>query len=213
VNGDHTLTAIKDRLAGVRDSLDPTSPSIPAGEIVARAHRRRVRRRAIPAVSGVLALAATTGLALTALAPASRPASHHPRVQLAAWTVVKRPGGNVYVTIRQLHDPAGLQRRLRADGVPATVTFLGQQNPACHPWPGAGMTGMHTPAGNTLFNHVFPPLPPEMPAGVIVIRPSALPRGGGVQLAAGFRHPGPGPGAYIAIGAGLVQASPQCTGS
>ena len=205
MNGDHTLTAIKDRLAEARDSLGEAHPSIPASEIVARARRRRVRRRLIPGTAGVLALAAGTALALTTLAPAS----HHPRVQLAAWTVVKQPGGKVSVTIRELHNPAGLQHRLRADGVPATVTFLGQQNPACHPWPGAALHGMSTPAGNALFNKVFPP-DPGAPAGVMVIRPSALPNGGGVQLAAGFGH---APGPVIAIGAGLVRASPQCTGS
>ncbi len=153
MNGDHTLTAIKDRLTEVRDSLGAAQPSIPASEIIARARRRRVRRRLIPSTAGVLALAAGTALALTTLAPAS----HHPQVQLAAWTIVKQPGGNVSVTIRELHDPAGLQHRLRADGVPATVTFLGQQNPACHPWPGAALHGMSTPAGNALFNKVFPP--------------------------------------------------------
>jgi hypothetical protein len=205
VNDDHALTVIKDRLAEVRDSLEEVYPSIPAGEIVARARRTHVRRRLIPGMAGVLALAVAAALAMTTLAPASR----HPRVQLAAWTVVTQPGGNVSVTIRELRDPAGLQRRLRADGVPATVTFLNQQNPACHPWPGAALYGKHTPAGNTLFSKVFPPHPG--PPGVIVIRPSALPSGGGVQLAASFGSPGPR--ALITIGAGLVQASPECTGS
>jgi len=206
---DDLLTIIKDRLAGVRDSLGEAYPSIPASEIVARARRSRLRRRLIPGMAGVLALAVAAALAVTTLAPASHQASHHPGVQLAAWTVVTQPGGNVSVIIRELRDPAGLQRRLRADGVPATVTFLNQLNPACHPWPGAALEGMHTPAGDALFNRVFPPHPG--PPGVIVIRPSALPSGGGVQLAASFGSPGPR--AFITIGAGLVQASPECTGS
>jgi hypothetical protein len=209
VNDDDTFTVIKDRLAEVRDSLGEVYPSIPASEIVARARRSQVRRRLIPGTAGVLALSVAAALVLATLATAGRQASHHPRVQLAAWTVVTQPGGTVSVTIRELRDPAGLQSRLRADGVPATVTFLDQQNPACHPWPGAALYGKHTPAGNTLFNKVFPPHPG--PPGVIVIRPSALPSGGGVQLAAGFG--GPGPRALITIGAGLVQASPECTGS
>ena len=209
MNDDHTLTVIKDRLAEVRDSLGEVYPSIPASEIFARARRSHVRGRLIPGLAGVLALAAAAAFAVTTLAPASHQASHHPPVQLAAWTVVTQPGGNVSVTIRELRDPAGLQRRLRADGVPATVTFLNQQNPACHPWPGAALYGKHTPAGNTLFNKVFPPHPG--PPGVIVIRPSALPSGGGVQLAASFGRPSPR--ALITIGAGLVQASPECTGS
>jgi hypothetical protein len=206
MNSDHTLSAIKDRLAGVRDSLGEAHPSIPASEIIARARRRHLRSRLIPGITCVLALAAGTAVAVTALLPSSQPASHPARVQLAAWTVVKQPGGNVFVTIRQLHNPAGLQATLRADGVPATVTFLGQLNPACYPWPGAGLRGPHTPAGDTLIDNVFPPAPPGAPPGVIVIRPSALPSGGGVQLAASFG------GAGITIGAGLVQTSPQCTG-
>jgi hypothetical protein len=209
---DDLLTIIKDRLAGVRDSLGEAYPSIPASEIVARARRSRLRRRLIPGMAGVLALAVAAALAVTTLAPASHQASHHPGVQLAAWTVVTQPGGNVSVIIRELRDPAGLQRRLRADGVPATVTSLNQLNLACHPWPGAALHGMSTPAGNALFNKVFPQ-DPGAPANVIVIRLSALPHGGGVQLAAGFSpHPPPG-GASVRIGAGLVQASPQCTGS
>ena len=207
---DDLLTIIKDRLAGVRDSLGEAHPSIPAGEIVARARRRRVRRRLIPGMTGVLALAVAAAVAVTTLAPASHPASHRPGVQLAAWTVVTQPGGNVSVIIRELRDPAGLQRRLRADGVPATVTFLNQLNPACRRRGRApALAGMHTPAGDALFNRVFPPHPG--PPGVIVIRPSALPSGGGVQLAASFGSPGPR--ALITIGAGLVQASPECTGS
>jgi hypothetical protein len=207
VNDDHSLTAIKDHLAGVRDSLGEAYPSIPASEIVARARRRRVRRRLIPGMTAVLALAVAAALGLATLAPASHPASPRPGVRLAAWTVTRQPGGNIKVAIRRLHNPAGLQRTLRADGVPATVTFLTQQNPACHPWPGAALQGMHTPAGDALFNNVFPPLPLGPHSGVIVIHPSALPRGGGVQLAAGFGR------TSTSIGAGLVRASPECTGS
>ncbi len=206
----HALTAIKDRLAGVRDSLGEAHPSIPASEIIARARRRRLRRRLLPAMTAALALAAGTAAAVTVLLSASHPASHRPGVRLTAWTVVRQPGGNIKVTIRELHDPAGLQARLRADGVPATVTFLGQPNPACRPWPGAALHGMSTPAGNALFSKVFPP-DPRGPSGVIVIRPSALPDSGGVQLEAGFH--GHRPGALTAIGAGLVRASQRCTGS
>lgn len=207
MNDDHTLTVIKDRLAEVRDSLGEVYPSIPASEIVARARRSHVRRRLIPGMAGVLALAVAAALAVTTLAPASHQASYHPRVQLAAWTVTTQADGNIRVTIRELRDPAGLQRRLRADGVPASVTSIAHPNPACRSWRGAPLYGMSTPAGEALFNKVFP-----WSAGqTIVIDPSALPSGGGVQLEAGFH--GHGPGASGAIGAGLVQASPECTGS
>ncbi len=46
-----------------------------------------------------------------------------------------RADGTIAVTIRELRDPAGLQSRLRADGVPASVSFFGQQNPSCRPYP------------------------------------------------------------------------------
>ena len=88
MNDDHALTVIKDRLAEVRDSLGEVYPSIPASEIVARARRSHVRRRLIPGMAGVLALAGAAALALTTLVPASHQASPRPRVQLAAWTVV-----------------------------------------------------------------------------------------------------------------------------
>ena len=61
-----------------------------------------------------------------------------PDTQLAAWTVARQADGSIKVTIRELRDPAGLQQRLRADGVPASVTFSGQQNPACRGYPGGG---------------------------------------------------------------------------
>jgi hypothetical protein len=200
MNDNELITAVRESVAGVHATT-------PVEQILSRGRAVRARRR-IPSLAGVVAVAAGTVLAVTVLLPASHPAGHPPRVRLAAWTVVQQPGGNVMVTIRELHNPAGLQAELRADGVPATVTFLSQLNPACYPWPGAALHGMHTPAGDTLFNNVFPPPPPGAPGGVIVIRPSALPSGGGVQLAAGF-----GPGANVRIGAGLVQTSPQCTGS
>ncbi len=82
-------------------------------------------------------------LAVTALVPAGR----QPTVQLAAWTVVREADGNVTVSIRELKDPAGLQSTLRADGVPASVTLINQQNPACQPYPGRNTpAGGHAPA-------------------------------------------------------------------
>jgi hypothetical protein len=206
VNNDHTLTAIKDRLAEVRDSLGEAHPSIPASEIVARARRRRVRRRVIAGLTGVLALAAGAAVAVAALLPASHPASHQPRVQLAAWTVVQQPGGIIHVTISELRDPAGLQATLRADGVPASVSFGNGQQTACLPYPGGGFTTSANPA---LINSVFPPDPAPGPG--VSIRPSALPSGTGVLLAFLQRSQ---PGVpFIAIEAAVVQASQQCTGS
>jgi hypothetical protein len=83
VNNDHTLAAIKDRLAEVRDSLGEAHPSIPASEIIARAGRRRVRRRLISGTTGVLALAAGAAVAVTVLLPASHPAATGPALATA----------------------------------------------------------------------------------------------------------------------------------
>ena len=137
---------------------------------------------------------------MTAL-PASHPASPHPRVQLAAWTVVPQPGGIIHVTIRELRDPAGLQAALRADGVPASVSFGNGQQTACQPYPGGGF---RTSANQALLNSVFP-----LPG--VNIRPSALPSGTGVLLAfsQSSKHGVP----FVAIEVAVVQASQQCTGS
>jgi hypothetical protein len=201
VNSDHALAAIKDRLAEIRDSLGEAHPSIPASGIIARARRRRVRRRLIPGVAGVLALVAGAAVAVTALLAASHRASNQPRAQLAAWTVVQQPGGIIHVTIRELQNPAGLQAALRADGVPASVSFGNGQQTACRPYPGGGLNSTGNPA---LISSVFPQ------TGVN-IRPSALPGGTGVLLAFSQRSKQGVPG--IGIEVAVVQASPQCTGS
>lgn len=59
------------------------------------------------------------------LAAGSHPAASATPAQLTAWTVTKGPGDTVTILIRQLRDPAGMQRKLRADGVPAHVAFQG----------------------------------------------------------------------------------------
>ena len=187
MNDDELITAVKESVTGVH-------MSIPAEQIVTRSRTIRARRR-IPGLAGALAVAAAAALAVTALLPASHRAGPQPGAQLAAWTVVKQADGTIHVTIRQMRDPAGLQRTLRADGVPATVTFFGRPYPrACQGYP----------AGTALINSVFTGQQPPL-----VIHPSALPRGTGVQL--NPRHSAPG--GPIAIGVGLVYASSRCTGT
>jgi hypothetical protein len=225
-----------DVLSAVRESLSGIPLASPPGveAIMARGRARR-HRRLIPGVTGTLALAAGAALAVTALAPAShlvsRQHSRQPAVQLAAWTVTKLANGNISVTIRELKDPAGLQSTLRADGVPASVTFASQQNPACRPYPGGTPQSLPQP-GTLLLERVFPkpyqdlsrqPLPrnartvpphgrppalpgPSSTSTVMVIDPSALPGNAGVQLGASYDD-----GAVLLPE--LVYASSQCTGS
>ncbi len=77
-------------------------------------------------------MVAGAAAAMTTLAPAS----HQPAVQLTAWTVVTQANGNVVVTIRELRNPGGLQHKLRADGIPASVIFSHHQNPVMPALPG-----------------------------------------------------------------------------
>jgi hypothetical protein len=224
------LTAVRDRLSGM-----PLASPPDVDAIMARGRARR-NRRLIPGVTGTLAAAAVAAFAVTSLAPASNEASHQgsrqPTVQLAAWTVTELAGGNISVTVRELKDPAGLQRTLRADGVPASVTFASQQNAACRPYPGGTPSNLPRPATHLLQRvfpqpykelsllpqgprrarvvaaHGRPPIPPNLSLNhaAIVIDPSALPRNAGVQL-------GASPDGAALLLPQVVYASPQCTGS
>ena len=137
MNDDELITAVREQ----RNKVPMTTP---VEQIINRGHAVRARRR-IPGLAGVLAVVAAAAFAVIALLPASHPASHQPGAKLAAWTVVKQADGTVSVTIRELRDPAGLQSRLRADGVPASVNFSGQRNLSCQRYT----------AGIALINRVF----------------------------------------------------------
>ena len=202
MNDDNAVDTVRDCLTTARDSLTEVRMATPLDTIVRQGRARR-RRRRLTGLAGAAVVAVGTVLAVTALLPASHPASHQPRAQLAAWTVVTQPGGIIHVTIRELRDPAGLQAALRADGVPASVSFGNGQQTACRPHPGGGFETSGNPA---LINNVFP-----SGGGSVNIRPSALPSGTGVLLAF-LQRSQPGVPA-IAIEVGVVQASQQCTGS
>lgn len=185
-------------ITAVRESVADVHTTTPVEQILSRGRAVRARRR-IRSLAAALAAAAGAAVAVTALLAASHPASHEPGAQLTAWTVVKLPGGDVAVTIRELYYPAGLQRKLRADGVPASVTFDAARNyPSwCRAYP----------AGRALLRKVFPP-DPGAPLAAVVIRPSALPTGTGVYL-----NDSSNPYGYIGLETGLVYASKRCTGS
>ncbi|HEY6278898.1 MAG TPA: hypothetical protein VIX86_21505 [Streptosporangiaceae bacterium] len=214
----------------VRESFTGVHTTTPLEQIVPRGRSVRARRR-IPALTAALAVVAGAAVAVAMLLPGrqppgSQPPGHRSTVQLAAWTVTRQADGSIKVTIRELRDPAGLQARLRADGVPASVTLIGHQNPACRRDPVSGAL-MHR-----VFSHSFIYIvPPRQgpPAGtpsagnppqvglvlVMVIRPSALPSGTGVRLATSFALFSPAPGHMVArthVEHDLVYASPQCTG-
>jgi hypothetical protein len=188
MNDDELITTVRESFTGVHSTT-------PVAQIVSRSRAVRARRR-IPVLAAALAVVAGAAVAVTALLPASHQASHPPSVQLAAWTVARQADGTVAVTIRELRDPAGLQRRLRADGVPASVTFFGQMPRSCQRYP----------ADLALINRVFTGrMVGRFP--VMVIHPSALPGGAGVAINPPVQQP------ITRVAFGLVAASPQCTGS
>jgi hypothetical protein len=218
-------------IALVRAQRDKVPLTIPVEVIVTRGRALR-RRRRVPGVVGVivLALAAAVAVAVSALTPATHYAGQQTTVRLAAWTVAKLADGNISVTIRELKDPAGLQSTLRADGVPASVTFLPRLNPACHRYPG-GMPGPAKRPWPPLLKAVFPRpykqltiaapgatpsivqrvsvAPVPTPNSVLItIDRSALPSNAGVQLAA--RSSGTG---FVLLLPEVVYASSQCTGT
>jgi hypothetical protein len=183
----------------VREQRGQVRMTTPVEQVISRGHAIRFRRRirgAAGAATGALAMAA--GVAVLTVNVLS-PTSHQPSPQLAAWTVVKQSDGNIDVTIRQLRDPAGLQSTLRRDGLPAVVDFSGQPNRACQLYP---------PISRALALRIVQPQQPGARTGgtVLIIHPSALPSGVGVQIGTTV-SPG-----HTHANIDLVYASPQCTG-
>ncbi len=187
MNDDDLITLVREQ----RRSVQMTTP---VEEIVGRGRALRARRRIPGLAAGAMAVAAAAVLAVTALLPAGHQVGPQPPAQLAAWTVTRHADGTITVTVRQLRDAQGLQRTLRADGVPASVTFFGHEPRACQRYPKMSAALMAE-----VFGGHGPPL---------VIHPKALPHGAGIQL----NPPHIPHGAPIALAAGLVQASPGCTG-
>jgi len=230
MNDDPTLTALRHRLDEVRDSLGDVHMTIPDSDIFARDRRRRARHRLAAGAAAAAAVAVGVGVALPASHPSSGHPSSGPGARLAAWTVTRQADGSIDVSFfgePGLRDPAGLQSALRADGVPASVTFIGQQNPACQPYPSPSSPPSFRPQpgapspGHGPLSRVLGPFV-DKPQGVAtVIHPSALPPGAGLQIAvmqgipAGQAGPWPYPkgSGHPVETVGLVKASPQCTGS
>jgi hypothetical protein len=164
------------------------------------------------------------------------------RAVLTAWAATVQPRGLVKVTIWELRDPAGLARALRADGVPVNVQFIShpftvttgnEQVPSS-----CRLPQMSNKANALLQASIMPsgPSGPPVPGtarhstsnglspssdvyknanpGVVpYIRPSAIPRGIGLSIAAWAAAPGTHNGTVLDLEADLVQTSPRCTGS
>jgi len=224
------------------DLAGPDSPA--AAElyqrITAQPPDRRALRRPRFAASALIGLAtagAATAIALTLVPAGTGTAPVHAR--LAAWSVAKQPGGLVLITIRELRDPVGLWRMLRADGVRANVRFLPkyfEPTTSASAIP-AGCRAPHLTdrASAHLQGRIMPPWIPMpvtrpvrshasgrsassgfgknwRPGVVLAVRPSAIPHGMGLYLEAWAASPGTKSGPTLSMQTGLVQASPRCTG-
>jgi hypothetical protein len=217
MNDDELITALRDSFAGVRSAT-------PAERIISRGRAVRARRR-IPAAAALGAAAAVAAVAVTVTGalPAGHPAASRaklPDARLAAWSVTRRADGTVNVTFRQATDPAGLQRALRADGVPASVTFAGRQNPACRAYlfpPGqrpSRFPHWPKPVGGPIQMGPGPFWPvlgqPFPPRYALVIHTAELPAGAGVQI---WTSGTPGAADNFELQVALVRATRQCTGT
>jgi hypothetical protein len=121
MNDDELITSVRESFTGVRSAT-------PVERIISRGRAVRARRRT-PALAGAGAVVAGTALAVTMLVPSGHPGNPLANARLAAWTVAKQANGDIDVTINQLRDPVGLQSTLRADGLPARVSY------SSHPLP------------------------------------------------------------------------------
>jgi hypothetical protein len=210
MNDDELMTVVRDSFTGVHSAT-------PVEQIVRHSRTVYTRRRAT-GLASALAVTAGATVAVTTLLPGHQP-SRPATAQLTAWTVAKQANGNISVTIRELRNPAGLQRALRADGLPASVTFFGHQNRACQPYPhrrGQGRSEirrqtiiMMNPGRSSSPDEV---VSPAASGGGLVIDPSYLPSGVGLQVGAGPERR-MGRVLMFRVWAGLVQASQKCTGS
>lgn len=178
----------------------------------------RRRRLALPALLGVAA--ATAAAVALVMSPGSPASGHHGGqggATLTAWSVIKERNGLVKVTIRELRDPAGLQRTLRAAGIPANVRFTHhffQASTSSHDLPkGCLAPRMPHQASIKLLERIEADNVPWVPSGVaVLLRPSVIPHGLGLYLKAWAPKPGRQPAASLSMETGLVQATPQCTG-
>jgi hypothetical protein len=195
MNDDELITVLREQRGTI-------TMNTPVEQIIGRGRSVRSRRR-LPAAA--LTTAAAAAVAVTVALPASHPAGTHD-ANLAAWTVIRQPGDGIVVIVSELQDPAGLQSTLRADGVPASVTFTGQGNPACQGYPGSGTQSQRRERLGSVATVS------DGSPNVMTIYPAALPSGAGLSIAAGVQNY-PGPRGSIELTVSLVQASPQCTGS
>lgn len=209
MNDDRLISTVKESLA----AFEMTTPE---EQIISRGRAERARRRVGRGAVGVLAAGGLAAAAVAATVTAPHSAGQT-SIALTAWTVRHQPNGTIKVTIRELRDRAGLQRKLRADGVRINVRFWGEDSPPCRyylirmPVPGhPGKThradAVDPGAGIIQYRNL------GAKSGVVfTIRPASIPAHAGITVWIAR------PAAYAhhtewVIGTALVYASARCTG-
>ena len=201
--------------------------TVPAEKIAARSRTIRTRRR-VPLLTGALAGVAGAALAVTTMLSPAPQVGQPVHAKLAAWTVTTRADGDIQVTVRDTSDAAGLERRLRAEGLPVAVRF----NPKFR----LGDGGPIIPGCRSLHENTGLPNSPESLASLaqlnkvvnfypdlddsgdwklnegdaaLLIHPSALPDGAGLAFVF-FEKDELN---FVPMATDLVQKSQECTGS
>jgi hypothetical protein len=156
----------------------------------------------VAAVAAVITLTPGSHAPARSVGSAGHHVSRPARAQLADWTVTKLADGQVRVHIIELRDPAALQAKLRAAGVPANVNSSGFPVPVCRVY-------LATPAQlGAIFAGSIIRGPIKNPdAADIVIHLASLPHGTGLEIVGRV-----GPSGGVAV-YDLVYASSACTGS
>jgi hypothetical protein len=206
MNDAEVITAVKASYAGIH--MD-----VPLDVVVRRGRRLRAHRR-LPRLAVAAATVAALALAVAALVPgsgrATAPGGSTGTERLAAWTVVSQQDGSVRVALRGAHirDLAGLQDKLRSEGIPARVARIGYLRdpltvPGCHAfrdW-STGPGGISYALWHKIF---YGPHTGQQSNHAFWVYRSAIPPGLGVLVDIYYD------GTY---GLYTVQASPQCTGT
>jgi hypothetical protein len=115
MNDDELLTRMRKPYGGVRMTT-PLDTVVDHGRTLRRGRRLR-------GLTGAAALAGGIAVVTTLLVPGTARPAQTGKATLAAWTVAKDPDGGITITFNQMKNLAGMQATLRADGVPARVTF------------------------------------------------------------------------------------------
>jgi len=185
-----TLTALRHRLAEVRDSMSDVHMTIPDSAIFANAKKRRTRRGIAAAMTAVCA---AIGLAVALVLPGGQARAGH--VHLAAWSVDVNSNGTVTVTIRQmLGNPAGLQQALARDGVPALVRNIPYKTSTRHrnghtdtaTYPACEYQGGLPKEPGSVTAKAISGASTTPPHLAFVIHASAMPKGSVVYIETGF---------------------------